>query len=245
MRKILLILLLFLSFFSCRKTIDCIGNTGKKVIYQYEISDFDTLVVNNNFEINLVQDTVNKLIVSAYKKYADALTYSISDNSLFVDDTYNCKFTKPKKNKIRITLHVKRISLIRINAPSKIISEMPLINSDEIGVIVIPKIFEADLNVNCRVFYFWNTHLNGGKMFLHGNSEYLKLWNTSLCAVDASDLNTQNAYIENNSKGDITVKPEKFLSCKILNSGNVYYIGNPETIILDDTLSSGKLIKLN
>jgi len=82
-------------------------------------------------------------------------------------------------------------------------------------------------------------------MYLHGNSEYLKLWNTSLFSVDALGLNTDNALIENNSKSDIYLNTRKFLKCKITGSGNVYYQGNPSTIIVEDTASSGKLIKLN
>lgn len=245
MKKLFYILIIGLFVLSCQKTFDCISGVGEKVTNKYEISDFDTLIINDNFEITLIQDTINELIVTAYKKYSDAVTYKISENCLLLDNTYNCKFTKPEKSKISINLHVKELSLIRINAPSNIHSDNTLINDNEIGVIVNPKFFEANLNVNCRVFYFWNTHLNGGKMYLHGNSEYLKLWNTSLFSVDASGLNTDNAYIENNSKSDIYLNARKFLKCKITGSGNVYYQGNPSTIIVEDTASSGKLIKLN
>lgn len=244
MKKFFYIILFSLFFLSCQKTIDCFSNAGKVTTHEYNLTEFDTLIINNDFEVHLIQDTVNKLIVTAHKKYAETVRYNVENRCLILNNTFNCKFSKPKKNNILTEIHVKEISLLIINYPSKIVSDNTLINDNEIGVIVKPKFFEADLTVNCRVFYFWNTHLNSGKMYLHGNSEYLKLWNTSLFSVDASGLNSDKTYIENNSKGDIYLNAGKFLNCKITSSGNVYYKGNPATLIVEDTLSSGKLIKL-
>ena len=244
MKKLIYIISFIFLFVSCQKTIDCISNVGEEVIYKYSLSDFDTLIVNNEFEINLVQDTVNMMIITAFEKYAESVSYKTENRCLFIDNSYHCNFTKPKKNKINAEIHVKKISLIRVNSPSKLISENTLINDDEIGVIVNPKFFEAELKVDCRVFYFWNTHLNGGKMYLYGNSEFLKLWNTSLFSVDASNLQTDNVFIDTNSKGTVNVTANKRLDCTIRSSGNVYYTGNPEIIFVNDTLSSGKLIKL-
>lgn len=245
MRNFFYLILLSLMFFSCQKTIDCIGSSGKQVTYEYRLADFDTLIVNNDFEIHMIQDTVNKVFVTAYKNFADDFTYTVQNNSLIIGNDNKCKFTKPKKNDVRLDLHVKNFSLARINYPSKLVSDNTLKNDNEIGIIVGTKFFEADLNIDCRVFYFWNSHLGGGKMYLHGNSEFLKLYNVSLFAIDASDLHSDNDFIENSSKGNIYLNAEKFLNCKITGSGNVYYSGNPATIILEDSLSSGKLIKLN
>ncbi len=238
-------IILLLLFVSCQKSIDCISSTGEKTTVEFSISDFDTLVVNNDFEIHLIQDTVNKLTVTAYKKYADAVAVETSNHLLILDNSYKCKFTKPEKNDVLINLHVKRISRININSPSKLISDNILLNDDEIGVIVGTKFFEANLKVNCRVFYYWNIFLSGGKMYLHGNSEYLKLWNTGLFAVDASDLNVDNVFINTDSKGDIKIDVNKFLDCSIKGVGNVYYTGNPLKINVSDMLSSGKLIKVD
>ncbi len=244
MKNLIYIISLIFLFVSCQKTIDCISNVGEEVVYTYSLSDFDTLIVNNEFEINLVQDTVNMMIISAYEKYAESVSYKTENRCLILDNTYRCNFTKPEKNKVKAEIHVKEISLIRLNSPSELISENTLINDDEIGVIVNPKFFEAELKVDCRVFYFWNTHLNGGKMYLHGKSEFLKLWNTSLFSVDAADLETDNVFVKTDSKGDVSITATKELNCTIEGSGNVYYVGNPEKIIVNDTLSSGKLIKL-
>ncbi len=244
MKNILIIVFsLFLIISACRKTADCISDTGEKVSYEYNINSFDTLVINDNFNVSLIQDTVNKLIISAYEKYADATIFNIYENSLTLGNDYNCKFTKPEKSKINVKIHLKSISLIRVNAASKIISENTLINNNETGIIVNTKFFEADLKINCRVFYFWNTHLNGGKMYLQGKTNILKLWNTSLFAVDASKLTTDSAYIENTSKGDIYANVNEYLSCVIKSSGNVYYYGSPPKITVNDTISSGRLIK--
>ncbi|NPA68786.1 MAG: hypothetical protein GXO50_09285 [Chlorobi bacterium] len=246
MKKILLFLIILSTIFNaCTKTFDCITGAGDDVEYTFALQDFDTLKVNDVFDIELIQDTVNELKVFAKQKYADNLTYSTADNILTLDNAGNCKFTKPESSKIKIKLRVKKISRIKLNAASCIFSDDTLYNPDEIGLIANSKFNDVRLKVNCRVFYYWNTHLNGGKTTVEGKSAYLKLWNVSLAAVDAGNLISDDVYVENDSKGDIYVFARKILNCTVTGTGNVYYKGNPSTIIVEDTVSSGKLIKID
>jgi len=162
---------------------------------------------------------------------------------LILDNSHKCKFAKPKSNAIYIDIHVKRISFIRLGGSSKVFSKNTLNNYNEIGLVATSKYNDADLIVNSKVFYFWNNHLNGGKIKVKGNVETLKLWNTSLASVDATNLTAKNALVENNSKGDCKIQVSNKLNCKITGTGNVYYFGVPKTIIYDDSLSiGGKLL---
>ncbi|NPA45118.1 MAG: hypothetical protein GXO49_06265, partial [Chlorobi bacterium] len=156
-----------------------------------------------------------------------------------LNNDHKCYFIKPKSNDIYITIHVKKISLIKLNGSSKVTSKIPLINNYEIGLIANAKYNEADLNVNSKVFYYWNTHLNGGRIFVKGSVETLKLWNASLGSVDATNLNAENVLVDNDSKGNCKVNVSNKLECKITGTGNVYYYGTPKTIIYNDSLSIG------
>ncbi len=244
MKKIIFIAMLLLAFAACKKAGDCMSNVGKPVIREFALSDFDTLVIHNNFKIYLVQDTLNKIVINAREKFADAFVYEIKNNSLHIDHNFRCPFMKPRKKEVILHIHVKEISLIKALNASKLFSQNCLTNDSEIGLIAGTKFFEADLNINSPYFYFWNIHLNGGKLNLRGTAETLKFWNVSLFGIDALGLKTDNAYIENSSKADIFVHPEKYLECKITGTGNVYYKGNPQEIIVNDSLSKGKLIKM-
>ena len=59
MKKFVYILLFAGVLFSCQKTNDCFSGAGKEIIIESAISDFDSLYVNDVFEVHLIQDTIN------------------------------------------------------------------------------------------------------------------------------------------------------------------------------------------
>ncbi len=227
---------------SCQKTRDCFSNSGEEIILESVLEEFDSLFVNDDFIVYLIQDTVNYISISGHEAFVNSTTFKIEDNSLILRNNHKCKFSKPKSNQISVYIKVNEISRIRLNAASKIISETELSNDDEIGLIIGSKYTEVDLNLNCKTFYYWNTHLNGGKIILNGKVENLKLWNTSLGSVNASNLSAENVLIDTDSKADCHVNSNIKLDCTIRGEGNVYYTGTPSVILVNDTSSTGKLI---
>ncbi len=244
MKKIYLIILLLPILFSCQKTLDCFSGSGKEVVIEQTLANFDSLMVADVFDVHLIQDTINQIKIEGHKKFAESVSFNISDNTLVLKSDHKCKFSKPEKDKISVFLRVKKICKIRLTASSKLFSDNVLENDNEIGLVSLTKYTEADLKLNCKVFYFWNMHLNGGKIKLSGQVDRLKLWNTSLNSVDAKDLIAKNVLVSNNSKADCTVRVLNKLDCTIKNTGNVYYYGNPEVVNLNDSVGKGKLIRI-
>ncbi|MCF6365817.1 MAG: DUF2807 domain-containing protein [Bacteroidales bacterium] len=242
MKCFLYILLIISLLFSCRKADDCLSNAGKEIVVESSLNEFDTLFVNDIFTIYLIQDTFNQIRIEGYENFVNSTTFEVKDNSLFLQNEHKCKFSKPNKKDIFVFITINEISRIRLNEASKVISETELNNDSEIGLIINSKYNEADLNLNCKTFYYWNTHLNGGKINLKGKVENLRLWNTSLGSVDASNLSAKNVLVDTDSKADCKVVANSKLDCTIKGQGNVYYSGNPDIIILNDTVSTGKLI---
>ncbi len=236
-----LILVLFFSL-KCQKAKDCFSNPGKKIIVEYELNEFDTMVVNDVFFIDIVQDTVNLIKISGYEDFVNTTNFKIADNSLILDNNHRCPFAKPEKNKINIEIRVNKISRIKLNEASELKSVNTLVNDGEIGLIVNSKYNEVDLKLNVNTFYYWNTHLNGGKIFLTGIGENIKLWNTSLGCVDARNFVCQNAYVQTNSKTDCYINACNSIEVEIQNTGNVYYSGTPEIVIKYAENAKGRLI---
>jgi len=243
MKKLHIIILSFILLNSCQKAKDCFSNSGKEITIEQKLANFDSLYIENVFEVELIQDTINSISIKGHEAFVNSTNFKIENNTLIIDNNHKCKFSKPKTNSVLINIHVKRISFIRLDGSSKIFSKNELTNFNEIGLVATSKYNDADLIVNSQVFYFWNNHLNGGKIKVKGNVETLKLWNTSLASVDASNLISKNVLVENNSKGDCKVRVSNKLDCKITGTGNVYYFGMPNTIVYNDSLSiGGKLL---
>lgn len=243
MIRIYIFIIIVISLFSCQKASDCFSSSGKEIVVEQALANFDSLYVNDVFDIELIQDTINKICIKGKEAFVNSTYFNIENNTLILNNSHKCKFAKPKNNSVLINLHVKRISFIRLNASSKVFSNNTLFNYESIGLVATSKYNEADLNVNCDVFYYWNNHLNGGRINIKGQADIIKLWNVSLASVDASNLYVRKALVENSSKGYCKVNVSEILNCKIKGTGNVYCIGNPgEVNYVDSASIGGRLI---
>lgn len=231
---LVLILASFQSFISCKKNMD-------QVTVEYALSDFDTLVLNSVFTVNLIQGSENKIKIEGAKKIVDKISSEVKSNTLTILNNYKGNWMHPKNNKITVYLTVKQLKRIVVNETCNIQS-INALTGDEIGLVMTGKLNEATLSLDCNTFYYWNNFPCGGRVNLNGNVNSLKIWNVALMAVDASELTANYTEVDNASKGDCKVKTNLSLIYKLSGEGNLYLRGNPAEIIKIEESSTGKLI---
>ena len=120
---------------------------------------------------------------------------------------------------------------------------MSPITSTEFGLVLTGKSNQANLELNGNIFYYWNNFPTGGKLTLSGKTEILKIWNFDLMSVDAKNLTSKYAIVENSSKGDCAVTVLNKLEYKISGEGNIQLYGEPSEIIETGLFSTGRLIQ--
>jgi hypothetical protein len=233
--KFWFILILLLPLFSCKKELSTTTLTR-------ELSDFDTLILNSVYEVELTQDTVNVIELIGATKIIEKIDISNTKGNLSLTTNYQGSWLYPENNKITVRIHTNGIHLIKANETCNIIS-INALTGNEIGLIMTSKLNEASLKLNCGTFYYWNNFPCGGKITLSGQVSNLKLWNVALMAVDAQALTCQTALVKNGSKGDCKLTCVQQLICALQGEGNIYLWGNPPSVIITEQSSTGKLIK--
>lgn len=217
--KILTIIGLLL-LFSCKK--------HEPFTTEYIVSEFDTLVLSDVFDVNLIQGTENSVKIKGSKQFIDDVSWENKDNTLTFHNNANHKWLNPKTNKITLEITVNGLSKIIANETCSITSTNTLI-ADELGLILKSKLNHAALNISCNTFYYWNNFPCGGTVDLKGNCQTLKVWNYALMQINASELQATTALIENYSKGDVRVWCTDTISYKINGSGGIRVKGSPST----------------
>jgi hypothetical protein len=202
---------------------------------------FSEIAFNSPFHIYLTEDSCYSIKIIAHKSIIDNITYSIADSVLTIRNNSKLKWLKPTQNKVSIYIHSKPLRKIELNETSYLQTLNP-ITSESFGLILRSKTNEANLELNCGSFYYWNDFPCGGKLTLKGISKRLKLWNFAILSVDAQKLITKEALVENHSQGNCTVNVADKLTYSIYNSGNIILYGNPKEIIENELESSGNLI---
>jgi hypothetical protein len=100
----------------------------------------------------------------------------------------------------------------------------------------------CDLTIDAYIFQLQIWYASGdfrvkGKTY----ASYLNTEQTSFIYADSLKNTVCRAY--NNSKGDIYVQSGKWFYYTIKNTGNIYYLGQPDTIIVQEHSGKGLLIK--
>lgn len=226
-------------------SLSCKRKNFEEITLSYDnLTPFDSIALNDVFDVYLTQDSNYTLKVTGSEDVVKEVNYTTLNNTLTIDNAYKQKWLAPKHNKVKLYISSNRPKRITTNQTCYVETTNPII-TDEFGIIMGSKLSMAKLELNCNTFYFWNIFPCGGKLTLFGNTNRLILWNFAIMSVDAGQLTTGYALVENNSKGDCEVMVTDKLEYSIYGTGNIYLHGHPNEIILKEKTSSGQLIELN
>ncbi len=225
----------FLLLFACKK-----DNIDRREI-NVKLQKFNVIDVNSTFDVFLTQDTAFSLKIVGEEKFVNDVVYQVNDNVLSLSVNSGSLWLSPKRNKISVFINCDSLKLLNVNETSMIKTLTPIV-THEFGMIMNGKLNEAELDLAGDVFYYWNIHPCGGKITLKGDVNVLKLWNVGLMEIDALNLTTSAALIENKSKGSCSINVIDKLEYRISGEGNIYLKGNPAEIIENELSSTGRLI---
>lgn len=231
-----LIALLLLTCWSCAKKDISYSTTTK-------LESFAKIELHSTFHVHLIEDTVFSVRAIGRQDVVEGLIFTISDSTLKIEDPRRSEWRTPRSNKVELHISAPPLKELTTFEACDIKSTTP-ITSEEFGLILGGKANEASLQLNCGTFYYWSGSVSGGKIILTGATNTLKLWNTGLVQIDAHELNTNYALVENKSRGNCEVKVSTKLDYAVLNSGDIIVYDSPEEVIeMDsDESATGKLI---
>ncbi len=210
-------------------------------LLEWHLNEFDTLVLLDPFEIELIQDTFNKMVIAGSSQFVDKVKWNQENNTLTIENTANNRWLNPKRNKIKIQLHVNEINKIVANETCWIHS-LNTLTSQELGLILKSKLNNAQLKLQCETFYYWNNFPCGGNLELSGTCQRLKLWNYALMQVNAKELLCTKAEIEQASKGSMHINCSDTLIYRIQGTGNLHVKGQPGIIVNSGSSGAGQVI---
>lgn len=241
-RKLLIVAIVFATT-ACEKVGDCFKSTGDIRVETRLLSTFDSLNVQDNVEVILVQDTIEKVIFEAGHHLLSELKAEVSNRLLLLKNENQCNWTRKLNVPIKAKVHFKNLSLITHKGVKTIRSYDTLhmknrnleIRTLSSGDFVISGHFN-ELIVNNWVSI--------GNVYLAGitNSEFI--WNTGSSKVDARNLKSGFVSIHSDSPGSSYIYATDVLQSTITWTGNTYYRGDP-TIAQNISTSSGRLLKID
>lgn len=212
-------------FSSCQKEnrCDCFKRTGSIVTETREISGFDKVVVDDNLNVFITQDTVFEVKIEAGDNLIPLIKTEVADGILSIHNKNRCNWTRS------------------YDKPFNVYIKMPIVNSiisDGTGNIKsLNTITTANLNIQTKnsgdveltvnsVKIVSNVH-GTGDLTLHGTVQDHVCDIGGTAFLNCQDLVTNYSYIHTYTTGLSYVTTTGILECKIDKIGDVYCYGNP------------------
>ncbi|MHC1703058.1 MAG: DUF2807 domain-containing protein [Tenuifilaceae bacterium] len=246
MRKVINKYLFFLAitfvFTSCEK--EAFFKAGKVVTQEIDLTGKISIIeVNSILEITLVQDTVNKVLVTCGENLQPEMDIYLKDEILHLNNSIKYNWTR-NYDKIKIDLHLISIPQLNIRKPS-FITTRDTFKTNEFFLIDWGRFTEVDVTLdvnNCAIDVSGDDF---GCYKVKGKSVSATFNGYGSSFFYAEELKVQNCIVKQLSIGDIYVNVSNKLTVTIETTGRVFYYGNPSTIEKKNYFSTDKLIHLS
>jgi hypothetical protein len=207
----------------------CLSNSGPVIMEERDMPDFDSIYVRNYVNVILKQDTVNKVTVEAGKNIISGITTEVENRMLILDNKNTCNWLRNYNKPINVHVSVRNLWKIQYFGSGNITSA-DTIRSDSLKIDTWGGCGTIDLMLNIGRGYVV-LQMGTVDIRLHGICPLLSVYSGDYGAIRCDDLRSAYCYVDNRGTNDCYVYSWHYFSARIESIGNIYYTGNPDTVI--------------
>jgi hypothetical protein len=246
MRKLNVIFSLLLVFTACKKAADrpCFKSVGESTTLEVSVGSFDRMLLKEHLKYVLVQDTVEKVVITGGKNLVNFISVDVTDGLLTVLNENRCNFLRSYEKKVTVEIHFK--SLINL----EYIGTEDLTNKDTLSLgwftmLIRDGAGPVKLNFNADAVFATVSH-GWGDFTFNGvvNHANLNVRSNGFC--DTYGLKVLDSLtVVSNTQGSVKVNANNtILRAETDADGSIYYKGTPISISYHQ-YGKGELIDAN
>jgi len=222
-----------LLFTKCGKenSFDCLKSTGKIITEKRNLPYFNSIFIEDNIDVYIVQDTFRNVKIEAGKNIISNIKTEVTEKTLFIKNTNTCNWVRSYKKKIKVFVTTNDLIKITHDGEGLITSNDTLTDT---LFLHITGAGDIKLNINAKLI--WLDMYVLGNVELSGVTDRLNASVNSFGHLLTEDLICDECDILSTGEGDAYIHCEKSLKATIKHIGNIYFYGNPvvESIITGD-----------
>ncbi|MBG0781188.1 MAG: DUF2807 domain-containing protein [Bacteroidales bacterium] len=231
MKKIKLPFLFMLAIsiaFSCSKSPgDCFTTTGEITTESRQLETFNSILMEDNVDVELVAGTAPMVEISAGKNLLEKIETTVIEGELIIKNNNHCNFVRSYDKPIKAKVYFQEIDSIEYRSIGNLTCLDAINNPDTFKIDV----FEGSGNIDLLLDNYLtqlNFHYGTATLKAAGFSQLTYLYQVSYGPIDARNLLSNFAYLENNSTNSTWVRANTILEATINSIGDVYYFGDPQ-----------------
>lgn len=241
LKSYILLFLLALLFASCD---DIWLSSGDIVKEDFNIDEYNKILIKSNFEIYLKQGNEHKIEIEAGENLIPNIEFDInSDMELSISDNNKYNWLRGY-DKIKLYLSFEELIFVTIKSTSRV-ETIDTISAPEINIFAIGEYADFDMKINSDRTYLVVSESSGGYYKLSGNTYHFDFWARGSSIINAKEFYCTKSQAISESIGDCYINVANAIDVEISNSGYIYYLGNPQTINYLNEKAKNQLIKLD
>ena len=243
MRKIFLLLGFLFFIIGCTSPSDCVESTGKLIVKQFEVNDFDKITVYKGIALVLTQGPEFKVEVQTGENLMGGIQVKVVDGLLSLRDNTTCNFVREYGH---TTVFVTAPTIIELTSKTE-----KTISSNGILTYRIIRLFSMDLSDGAGTGDF-NLEINNSQTVIENNNvaryhisgktdELLLNFYDGNGRFEGENFEAKNIIIFQRGSNDMIVKPIESITGKIVSTGNVILKNTPPEVDVKE-LYRGRVI---
>jgi hypothetical protein len=200
-------------------------NSGRVTTEKRTLEQFSYLLVEDIFDIKLVQADTFGITITAGSELIDNIELHYHGDSLYINNLTKARWSR-KYDRPKITFIFPDIKKITLHEPCNM-STNDTLQLNRFTLWAIADVSETDICINANVLRLVNASTSAGKYKLSGQVKDFSTWMRGSGILEAEELEAQNINIRSQSIGDCRIWATNTLDVNIENTGRVYYRGTP------------------
>lgn len=234
-------------FVSCNKenAPDLIKSTGEQKTIVKHLEGYHSIKIYDHIDIELKQGNEYKAEVTAGKNLIPKIEFKVKDSLLTIKNKNTANWVRSyKKNDVKVVLYLPILKNIRIEQfGSGTIYCKDTLKANEVN-IDMQSSGDFDIVIDCFRFACVQYRRNYGSIKVKGKCTQLINVNDGIGEFNSLGLQCQYARVETINKGESYAYVPGPLKVRIMDTGNIYILGDPNPVEWIEKKGSGNLVLL-
>lgn len=214
--------------FSCKKenNKDCLKSNGLVAEESRILEAFDSLYIGPRFDVTLVEDTVDFIILKAGRNLLELISTDIKNNKLSLLNKNKCNWVRSYDTPLEAELHYSRMHHIEILGSGNL-TNVDTLKNDSLSLELYDASGNVELLVDNQLLRIAQ-HTGANDVRVKGRTSGLYVYCASLGMTDCVDLNAMYVFARNKSSADMRVFSNGLFDLSVEGDGNLFYKGSGE-----------------
>lgn len=213
-------------FSACELLVDAVTDDSIDTLVHRIDYPLSSILLKKDMDMEIVESNDNELIIEGPKAVLESFTFKTDSGklTLFYDKYGSWMYDKPK-----VQLRIPKLCKIELyfdnalSATDTLFTKNIDIYSDGTN--------DIDLMVNCETLNIYGNYLSN--FHISGKTEDLKVTTTHGSIFYGARLLADSITCNSNGSNKQIVNPTKLLRCNVNYSGNIYYVNQPDELIIN------------